>query len=150
MKPSKSEGRPDPMAYGARIADGLGVNLLVEDVDRAARFCADVLGAQIVYWEEHFAILAGWGSTWFLHSDWSYRDHEMRGAVEGLAARGGGIELRLYGCAPDAAEARARAAGALVLAGAADKPHGLRECHIVDGDGYVWVPSLPSDPARAT
>mgnify|MGYP001950570139 CR=1 FL=1 len=28
-----------------------------------------------------------------------------------------------------------------VLAGSLDKPHGLRECFIVDPEGYVWVPS---------
>ena len=28
-----------------------------------------------------------------------------------------------------------------VLDGSMDKPHGLRECYIVDPDGYVWVPS---------
>jgi hypothetical protein len=23
-----------------------------------------------------------------------------------------------------------------------DKPHGLRECIIIDDDGYVWVPGV--------
>jgi hypothetical protein len=31
----------------------------------------------------------------------------------------------------------------MVLAEAADKPHGLRESYIVDPDGYVWVPDRP-------
>jgi hypothetical protein len=35
---------------------------------------------------------------------------------------------------------RARAAGAIVLAGSLDKPHGLREAYILDDDGSVWVP----------
>ncbi len=34
--------------------------------------------------------------------------------------------------------------GYTVLAGAADKPHGLREAYVVDADGYVWVPDIPT------
>jgi hypothetical protein len=30
-----------------------------------------------------------------------------------------------------------------VLAETQDKPHGLRECYLVDPDGYVWVPGVP-------
>jgi hypothetical protein len=82
------------------------------------------------------------GSTWLLHSDWSYRDHPLIGAVAQIEARGLGVELRLYGVDPDRAEAAARRRNAVILAGAADKEHGLREAHIVDDDGYVWVPSI--------
>ena len=64
----------------------------------------------------------------------------MLGLVQDMEGRGAGIELRLYGCSPDAAEARARAGGWTVLAGSADKPHGLRECVILDHEGYAWVP----------
>ncbi len=139
--PEKGAGRPDPMAFGRALPAGLGLNLLVADVERAARFAAEVLSARVVYFEEHFAVVALLGATWQLHSDWSYRNHEMRGVLEGVEARGAGAEFRLYGLDPDAAEARARAAGAIVLSGAVDKPHGLREAHLVDPDGYVWVPS---------
>ncbi|MEM7525946.1 MAG: hypothetical protein AAF360_19765 [Pseudomonadota bacterium] len=139
--PEKGEGRPDPVAFGKGLAHGLGVNLLVRDVDAAARFEVEVLGAEIIYWEEHFAIMRALGSIWQLQSDWTYRDHEMRGAVEGVEVRGAGAELRLYGADPDLCVERARAAGAPVLSAAVDKPHGLREAHIIDPDGYVWAPS---------
>ena len=66
----------------------------------------------------------------------------MTGAVQGVDARGAGAELRLYGLDPDAAEARARALGSIVLAGAMDKPHGLREAYLVDPEGYIWAPSV--------
>ena len=135
--------RPDPMAFGRAIPPGLGVNLLVPDVARAAAWQVAVLGARPVWREEHFAVMTLLGSAWQLHSDWSYRNHELRGAVAGVEARGAGAELRLYGLDPDAAEARARAEGAPVLSGAVDKPHGLREAHLVDPDGYVWVPCTP-------
>ena len=133
------------MLDGAAIPSGLGVNLLVRDVDLAARFQAEVLEAEIVYWEEHFAIMRAAESVWFLHSDWSYRDHPMTGALAEVEARGAGAELRLYGCDPDAAEARARALDTPVLDGAADKPHGLREAYLIDPDGYVWVPCRAID-----
>ena len=140
--PAKEYQRPEPMAYGAGIAPGLGLNLLVRDVERSARFQMRVFGARILYWEEHFAILEAVGSTWLLHSDWTYRNHPLRGAVAGIDARGAGVEIRLYGIDPDRATAAAQEHGAVVLAHAADKEHGLREAYIVDDDGYVWVPSV--------
>jgi len=148
--PEKDSGRPDPVTYGRAIPRGLGINLLVRSVDRSARFQAEVFGARIVYWEEHFAIMQAMGSTWLLHSDWTYRNHELIGAVAGIEARGCGVELRLYGVDPDLAEATARRRGAVVLAEAADKEHGLREAYLVDDDGYVWVPCLPAPEAVVT
>ncbi len=32
----------------------------------------------------------------------------------------------------------------MVLAGAMDKPHGLREAYILDDSGYLWVPDVPA------
>ena len=32
--------------------------------------------------------------------------------------------------------------GYTVLAGAMDKPHGLREVYLLDQDGYLWVPGI--------
>jgi hypothetical protein len=141
--PEKETARPDPVAYGRSIPRGLGVNILVENVDRSARFQEEIFGATILYWEEHFAIMRVADSTWLLHSDWSYRSHELIGVVAGVTARGCGVELRLFGVDPDRAEAAARRRDAIVLARAADKEHGLREAYIVDDDGYVWVPSIP-------
>jgi catechol 2,3-dioxygenase-like lactoylglutathione lyase family enzyme len=138
--------RSDPAAYGRRIAAGLGINLLVRDVARSARFQVEVLGARVEHLEEHFAIVAHAGSRWLLHSDWSYRAHPFRGAVAGVEARGQGVELRLYGVDPDHAEALARQHGVIVLSGATDKEHGLREAYLVDDDGYVWVPSVGLPP----
>ena len=34
--------------------------------------------------------------------------------------------------------------GCKVLAGATDKRYGLREAHLIDADGYVWVPDVPT------
>ncbi len=82
-----------------------------------------------------------------LHADHTYDDHELSGSLRPDIARGIGVELRLHGCDPDAAEARARAAGYTVLAGAMDKPHGLREAYLVDADGYLWVADVAIESA---
>jgi hypothetical protein len=70
-------------------------------------------------------------------------------AAEG---RGAGAELRLYGRDPDAAEAVARdladEMGGVVLAGAADKPHGVREVYLLDPEGYCWVPTVAKQRAE--
>lgn len=142
----KGKNRPDPVAFGEASAQGLGVNLLVSDMAAAVAFADEVLQADVVYWEDHFAVVRALGSQWLLHSDWSYRDHEFR--AEGVDIRGAGVELRLYGLDPDACVERARAADAVVVAAAADKPHGLREAHIMDQDGYVWSPSVASKDAE--
>ena len=66
----------------------------------------------------------------------------MRGSLTPELPRGVGIELRLHGCDPDAAERRARELGYTVFAGSTDKPHGLREAYLLDADGYLWVPDV--------
>ena len=57
--------------------------------------------------------------------------------------RGAGVELRLYQKDPDAFEARAKKKGYKVLRTSLDRPHGLRECYLLDLDGYFWVASAP-------
>ena len=39
--------------------------------------------------------------------------------------------------------AAAREGDWVVLSAALDKVHGQREAHIIDDDGYVWVPGIP-------
>lgn len=127
--------------YG-RALRGLGFNLLVKDVSRAVRFATDVLGATSLYDDEDFAMMKLVGADFMFHADHTYRDNALSGLVRGLEGRGAGVELRVYGVDPDDAEARARAGGFTVLAGSADKPHGLRECVILDDEGYAWVPGV--------
>jgi len=140
-----SAGRDEwmsPPDYGRSIRIGLGINLLVRDVARGVKFAERVLGATATFADKDFAVLRACGSEWMLHADHTYRNNPVRSAVEGLAARGGGVEIRLYGCDPDQAEAAARAGGYTILAPSMDKPHGLRECILVDEEGYVWVPGV--------
>ncbi|MBI2717353.1 MAG: hypothetical protein HY245_11620 [Rhizobiales bacterium] len=130
-----------PPDYG-RSLRGLGFNLLVRDVPRAVKFATDVLGATSFYDDVDFAAMKLVGGDFMFHADHTYKDHPLSGVVAGLEARGAGVELRLYGCDPDVAEANARALGYTVLAGSMDKPHGLRECMILDDEGYAWVPGV--------
>lgn len=141
--PPEGAGRPDADAFGRGLGPGIGLNLLVTDVAESVQFQFDVLGAEVRYHDADFAIMEYRGTSWMLHHDRTYRSHPLVGIAQGTEGRGAGIEIRMYGCDPDAAADAAEAYGAIVLAGAADKPHGLREAYLVDADGYVWVPSVP-------
>ena len=136
----------DPWMSGAdygRSLKGLSINLLVNDIAATLSFQREVLGASVVYSDVDFAVVSGHGAEWMFHADHAYDLHPLRTVVAGIVRRGAGVELRLHGCDPDRAEAAARRLGFEVLAGAADKPHGVREVFVVDPDGYVWVPDVP-------
>ena len=138
-------------AYG-RSLRGMGVNLLVREVARSVAFLTEVLALDLVYADADFAVLRygnregggqeGNGQDVILHADHTYADHPLLALTGDGALRGAGVELRLYGIDPDAAEARARTRGDAVFAATQDKPHGLRECYLADPDGYIWVPGI--------
>jgi catechol 2,3-dioxygenase-like lactoylglutathione lyase family enzyme len=128
--------------YG-RSLKGLTVNLLVRDIDGAMPFYREVLDATVIYADEDFAVLRRGEAEWMLHADHTYSDHPLRGSLDSDLHRGVGAEIRLQGRDPDAAEAEAQRLGYTVLEGATDKPHGLRECFLIDTDGYLWVAGVP-------
>jgi predicted enzyme related to lactoylglutathione lyase len=140
--PPEAVAKPDADAFGRALGPGIGLNLLVSDIEAAARFQAAVLEAVVDYWDRDFAILRAQDAVWMLHSDRSYRNHPLSGVAKAAEGRGAGAELRLYGRDPDKAEAVARALGGVVLSGSADKPHGVREAYILDPEGYCWVPTV--------
>jgi uncharacterized glyoxalase superfamily protein PhnB len=131
--------------YGRSLM-GLGFNLIVRDLEGAIHFAKDVLGAEVFFRTDVFAAMKLSGQDFMFHIPSSYRGNELLATLESDAPRGVGIELRCYHVDPDAAEARARAQGYTVLAGSIDKPHGLRECMILDNDGFVWIPSRHLKP----
>ena len=122
---------------------GFGINLLVTDMKASIDFSKNVLNAQITYWNEDFAVLHHGDAQWMLHTDHTYENNSLLGFVQNTEGRGQGVELHLYELDPDAAEARALAHDSILLAGCLNKPHGLRECYILDPDGYCWVASRP-------
>jgi catechol 2,3-dioxygenase-like lactoylglutathione lyase family enzyme len=143
MKRRSGEPWMPARAYG-RSLTALTVNLLVHDIGEALVFQREVLGVAVVYSDPDFAVLRGYDAEWMLHADHTYEHHPLSAVIAGGGQRGAGIELRLHGCDPDAAETAARQRGFTVLASASDKGHGLREAHLVDADGYVWVPDVPT------
>lgn len=126
--------------YGQSLT-GLTINLLTTDLARALVFQRDVLFAEILHEDEDLLIVRGYGSNWMVHADHTYDKHVFLTHTQSATRRGAGVELRLHGCDPDVAVARAVELGFQILDGPRDQPdHGLREAHIVDADGYVWVP----------
>lgn len=143
MKKYTGESKISPPEYG-RSLSGLTINLLVRDLERAILFHREVLGVTITYADPDIALVEGFGTSWMIHADHTYDKHPYYGRVAQTAERGTGLEIRLHGCDPDQAEATARRLGFSILDASRDQPdHGLRETHIVDDEGYVWVPDVP-------
>jgi len=140
----KRTGEPWTSAaeYG-RSLPALTVNLLVRDVARSVAFYAEVLGAEVLYADPDFAALRLREHQFMLHADHTYEAHPWQAGFASDEPRGTGVELRLFGVDPDAVAERAKAAGATVLAPAADKGHGWREAWVRDPDGYVWAVGVP-------
>ena len=126
-----------------RSLRGIGLNLLVSDVERESRFLESAFEMTAHRVSADFAIITYVDQVFQLHADGTYGTHPLLSLVPETPPRGAGLEIRLYDTDPDQAEARAKAAGGLVLQTSTDKPHGLREACILDPDGYAWVPSRP-------
>lgn len=129
---------PDAAAFGKSLT-GIGISLLVTDVAATVEFSKKILKAEAMYADDSFAIMRHGESVWMLHFDGTYHSNPLLGLVEDQEGRGRGAELRLYNQDPDQAEADANEAGYKVLFESLNKPHGLRECYILDPDGYCWV-----------
>ena len=142
MKRRESEPWMSATDY-AHSLQGLGINLISADLDRALQFQQEVLGIEVIYSDADFATHRGFGSDWMIHADHTYACHPLEATLSHIPRCGGTVELRLHGCDPDIAETRARERGFDVLQPATDKPHGLREAYLLDGDGYLWVPDVP-------
>lgn len=137
----KREGDPfmPPPEYGQSLRS-LTVNVLVTDMQRAVVFQRDVLQCEIVYSDPDISIVRGYGTEWMIHADHAYDKHALLPHTQSASKRGAGVEFRLHGCDPDGSAERAQQHDFTVLDGPRDQPdHGLREVHILDQDGYVWV-----------
>jgi predicted enzyme related to lactoylglutathione lyase len=122
---------------------GIGLNILVNDVEAQVAFLTHVFEMQAHRVSKDFAIMTYGGQIFQLHSDGTYAENPLLTLLPENPPRGAGLEIRLYDTDPDTAQARAEAAGHMVLQEATDKPHGLRECYILCENGYAWVPSRP-------
>jgi predicted enzyme related to lactoylglutathione lyase len=129
-------------AFG-RSLTGIGLNLLTRDVRRLAGFLSDVFGLSVHRLSGDFAILRHGAMMLQLHSDATFARHPLPGLIPENPPRGGGVQIYLFGIDPDAAIARATAAGHVVLEPVTDKPHGLREGTILSPEGYAFSPAIP-------
>lgn len=134
--------------FGASLR-GIGLNLLVRDVLSESTFLETVFDMKAHRVTADFAIVTYGDQVFQLHADGTYSSNPLLNLLPENPPRGAGIEIRLYDTDPDAAAARAEAAGALVLQEPTDKPHGLRETYILCENGYAWVASRPKDGLRA-
>jgi catechol 2,3-dioxygenase-like lactoylglutathione lyase family enzyme len=143
MSSSTPVSAPD---YGRSLM-GLGFNLIVSDLNQSIHFATETIGASVFFRTDAFAAMKLHGKDFMFHTNGTYQGNELHATLISDAPRGVGVELRCYTVDPDIAEAAARKHGYTVLAGSIDKPHGLRECMILDSDGYVWIPSrhLPKE-----
>lgn len=122
--------------------ENFGINLLVSNVARTVSFLQSVLGFTALNVSSDYALLEYREVLYQLHADHTYANNPLPSLLPEAGVRGGGVELRLFEVNPDAAEEKARTGGYVVLMETADKPHGLRECFLLDPDGYCWVPSV--------
>ena len=128
--------------YGKSLG-GFSINVLSQNLPRTLIFQRDVLQADIQHEDDDLIIVSGYGSQWMVHADHTYDKHIFLEDTQSSPRRGAGVELRLHGCNPDEVAQRAKANSFKVLDGPRDQPdHGLREAHIIDDDGYVWVPDI--------
>ena len=133
MKLRKSDPWKPANDYSKELS-GLTVNLLVNDVHKATEFVKNVIEADVIYEDIDFAAIEGFGSKWCFHADHTYDKHPLKSFISIKNKRGIGIELRLLGCNPDQAEIKAIKHGFKVISRSQDKPHGLRECYIIDSE----------------
>ena len=129
-----------------RSLKGIGLNLLVQDVQVECAFLETVFGMDIHQATADFAIVTYDAQVFQLHSDGTYHSNPLLGLLPENPPRGAGVEIRLYETDPDDAVQKARAVGAVILQEATNKPHGLREAYILDPNGFAWVPSCPLTP----
>ena len=141
---TKREKEPwmSPTEFARTLPRGIGLSLIVREIAAEVEFCRDVLGAMILHHDADFAAIELCGSVFMLHADHAYEHHPMTATMEGQARRGAGVEIRVIGLDPDRVEARARKRNAVVLSGPTDTSHGMRECHVADPEGFVWVPGV--------
>lgn len=124
-----------------RTLTPFGINLLVRNGQRTATFLTEVLGFAQIRLGDGYGLFRLGTVLIQIHEDATYAEHPLPSLLPEAGARGAGVELRLFECDPDEAERRAMARGDMILRETLDRPHGLRECFLLDPDGYCWVPS---------
>ena len=137
-----SDFDPENAEQVGHALEGFGINLLVKNVSNTVEFLQKVFAFESLSVSRDYALLKHDQRLYQLHADHTYSNNPLPSLLPEFGARGAGVELRLFQVDPDLAEKRAREGEYTVLMETADKPHGLRECFLLDPDGYCWVPSI--------
>ena len=141
MKLRKKDPWKSASEYSKDLS-GLTINLLVKDIKHSINFLQKIINAKIIYQDPDFAAIEGFGSSWCIHSYNTYGTHPFLNFIKSSKSKGLGIDLRVIGYNPDRAEERARKENYIILSNSMNKPHGMRECYILDNNGFCWVPSI--------
>jgi predicted enzyme related to lactoylglutathione lyase len=126
-----------------RSLHGIGLNILTRDVAQLAGFLGQVFGLSVHRQSADFALVAHGGMMMQLHRDTTFAAHPLHALLPEGGLRGAGLQIYLFGVDPDAAAARAAAAGGMVIEPPATKPHGLREATILAPEGQAFSPAVP-------
>ena len=129
----------EAVEFGSALRN-FGLNLLVRDVAATVLFLKQVLHMKIHRSDHDFAVVESRGTYFQLHADHTYHSNPLPSLTPGRKPRGW-YRNAAYETDPDACEERARECDYVVLRESEDRPHGLRECYLLDQDGYCWVPS---------
>ena len=140
----KIDREAEAAEFGRKLR-GFGINLLVRDVLASVNFLGEVLQMKVHRDNHDFAVVQSGRAYFQLHADHTYHSNPLPSLLPLDGARGAGIELRLYQIDPDECEVRARELDFVILKKSENRPHGLRECYILDNDGYCWVPSRTTE-----
>ncbi|MGJ8557683.1 MAG: glyoxalase, partial [Sulfitobacter geojensis] len=100
--------------FGASLR-GIGLNLLVREVAAQIDFLETVFDMKSFQPTADFAIMTYGEQVFQIHADGTYHSNPLLGLLPENPPRGGGIEIRLYDTDPEAACAKAAAAGGTVL-----------------------------------
>lgn len=130
--------------FGAALR-GLGLNLLCRNVRATASFLQTVFDMQAHRLSDDFAIMTYGAQVFQLHADGTFATHPLHNLLPETPPRGAGVQIYLYDTDPDIAATRVAAAGGILLQAPTNKPHGLRECVILDPDGFAWSPARALD-----
>ena len=136
----KTAREAEAAEFGRKLR-GFGINLLVRDVVASVNFLREVLQMKVHRDNHDFAVVQSGRAYFQLHADHTYHSNPLPSLLPQEGVRGAGVELRLYDIDPDECELRASKLDFVILKNSEDRPHGLRECYILDNDGYCWVPS---------
>lgn len=143
------QGKPWMPGYRySALLPAFSLNLLVTDVERAAKFYQSVFEGEVRYYDIDFGAVRVGAAEVMLHADHTHDTHPWHTTLQAGAVRGVGAQFRLLGIDPDALAKRAHEFGATVVAEPQDKGHGWREVLIRDPDGYEWAVGVLIDPAK--